>query len=833
MSRHTRRFRRQNAGLSLTARSSVSAAVLLALYGITPVAHADDPTGPGPDPQQTSTSEKSSKSSLQEVVVTAERVKETIYQIPSAISVVTPAALAQNSVVDLAGLTRETGISGGASVQGAAYTFPIIRGLNASPGISAFRIPNQPPVDTYIGNSAVGGGYFQLTDISRIEILRGPQGTLYGAGALGGALRVIPNDPEIGKFAGNADAKIGNVDHAGKPTYTGEGMINIPLGDTLAFRASTTYEYQPGYITAHGLLERGSNGVPLLADPSDPVNSPGIYTSQKNWNDEANLTGRAALLWQPVKDFTANLAFTYSNDDGNGASTVNPVFPGGPDTVDPRINLPPGGRFTAFSPETLPYSRRTSLTSLDLSYDAGFATVSSTSSYFETAGNFESSPVYGLMQPILLAYVNPYAGSPINPRWVSQFEYEDAEHTFSQEVRLVREATPQSPFGYIVGLYYSKETSHASDPLTDPGSPERSIAEGCTLPVYPGSSFPFCLLSTGPNDAAYNIIDTQLFTDKSVYGDFTYDFAKNWEITGGVRYFKEGFSDFGAAELYDYGISAPLNERTAPTSKTVGRFAISYEYVPGQHVYALWSQGFRRGGSNGLLLNTGAFADEAPDTFGPDLVNNYEVGFKGHFENTLSYTVAAFYMPWKNPQICGLTPEANLACWNGKQAKSEGFEVMLDTPLVLPGLRFHLEGTYANAHLTQNYSYPDFLGNIVGYAGEQLPLSARVSAAATISYTQNVGPNWQLVTTLNNTYTSNEVTNYFTILGQKPTNVPVLDLVDASVSLSNGIWSVGLYGTNVLNKYEFLSSADQGLPLAYQSAINQPRVVYLKVGYAF
>ncbi|HUA23974.1 MAG TPA: TonB-dependent receptor [Steroidobacteraceae bacterium] len=831
MSRQTRRARRPNTGFSLTARSSVSAAVLLALYGIGPTAHADDPTGP--DPQQSSTSEKSSKSSLQEVVVTAERVKETIYQIPSAISVVTPTALAQNSVVDIAGLTRETGIAGGGSVQGAAYTFPIIRGLNASPSISAFRIPNQAPVDTYIDNSAVGGGYFQLTDVSRIEILRGPQGTLYGAGALGGALRVIPNDPVLGKFSGNADAKIGDVDHAGKPTYTAEGMINVPLGDTLAFRASATYEYQPGYITTYGLLERGSNGVPLLADPSDPVNSPGIYTSEHNWNDEANLTGRAALLWQPLKNFTANLAFTYSNDDGNGASVVNPVFPGGPDTVDPRINLPAGGRFTYFSPETLPYSRRTDLTSLDLSYDAGFATVSSTTSYFQTGGNFESSPVYGLMQPILLPYVQPYAGAPINPRWVSQFEYLDSERTFSQELRMVREATAESPFGYVVGLYYSKEASLASDPLTDPGSPERSVAEGCTGPVYPGSVFPNCLLLTGPSDEAYNILDTQYFTDKSVYGDITYDFAKNWELTGGVRYFKESFADYGAADLYDYGISTEPNERPAPASKTVGRFAISYEYAPGQHAYALWSQGFRRGGANGLLLATGAFADEAPNTFGPDLVNNYEVGFKGHFENSMSYGVDAFYMPWKNPQICGLTPEANLACWNAKQAKSEGFELMLDTPLVLPGLRFHLEGTYANAHLTQNYTYPDYLGPIQGYAGEQLPLSPRVSAAATLSYTHSVGPDWQLVTTLNNTYTSAEVTNYFVILGQKPTNVPVLDLVDASVSLSNGVWSVGIYGTNVLNKYEFLSTGDQGLPLAYTSAINQPRVVYLKAGYAF
>jgi iron complex outermembrane recepter protein len=318
-----------------------------------------------------------------------------------------------------------------------------------------------------------------------------------------------------------------------------------------------------------------------------------------------------------------------------------------------------------------------------------------------------------------------------------------------------------------------------------------------------------------------------------VYADVTYNLTKELQFTGGVRYFKQDFTDTGAAALYDYGIPPVPTTGHQPTSKTVGRVAVTYEYLPGQHAYALWSQGFRRGGANGLLVTTGAFADEAPNQYGPDLVNNYEVGFKGQFQNSVSYSIDGFYMPWTNPQICGLTPEANLACWNAKKAVSEGFEVMLDTPLGLPGLRFHLEGTFANAHLTEQYSYPDYLGNIVGYPGEQLPLSPKESGAATLSYTQTVGRDWQLVATLNNTYTAAEVTNYFVILGQKPTNVPALDLLNASISLSNGVWSVGVFGTNITNKYELLSSGDQGLPLAYTSAINQPRIIYLRAGYAF
>lgn len=823
MNRYRNRVIQSNGPSTLPIAASVSAAVLLALYGLPSTAHADQ----SPD------SHSRSAPVLQEVVVTAERVKETIWQVPGAISVVTPRQLTQNSVTDLPLLTREIGIAGGQEARNAASAFPIIRGLNASPSISLFRTLNQAPVGTYLDNSPVDG-YFQLTDVKRIEVLRGPQGTLYGAGALGGAIRIIPNPPELGKFSGEVGGKLGFLNHAGTPTYTVNGMVNIPIGDTLAFRAAAVYEYLPGYINAYGLLKRsGPLGIPVLANPGDPVNSSGVYTSKHDWNYQGTLTGRASFLWKPVSSFSAVLAFTYSHANGDASPTVNPVFPGGPYVVDPRITLPPGGRYTAFSPTDQPYSRKLTLTSLDMTYDAGFATVSSTTSYFTNSGSFVTSPVYGLMQPVLLPYVTPYAGTPINPRWIAPFTYQDSEHNFSQEVRLASNPSPARPIDYVLGVFYEKNSSLASSPLSDPGSPERAVAQGCTAPIYPGSSFPDCLLLTGPNDEAYNVVDKQFISNKSIYGDVTYHFARNWQVTGGIRYYKEDFKDTAANFLYDYGLEQPLTTKRATFSKTVGKADISYEYLPGQHVYVLWSQGFRRGGANSLLLKTGAFADEAPSSFGPDMVSNYEIGFKGHFPNTLSYAFDGFYMPWKNPQICGLTPESNYACWNARKAVSEGFEFHLDSPLFVPGLRIMLVGTYANAHLTESYSYPDYFGNIVGYAGEQLPLSPKESGAATLSYTRDIGGNYILSFTLNDTYTSMEPSNYFAVLGQKPTSVPALDLVNASVSVVHNAWRMGIYSTNLTNKYEVLSVGGQGLPIAYNQTINQPRMVYIGAAYSF
>ena len=143
-------------------------------------------------------------------------------------------------VTDIASLATEVpGLSMydyGARLAGA--TVPIIRGINATgEPTRGFRTFEQAPVGTYIGNSPIDG-YFQLDDVKQVEVLRGPQGTLYGAGALGGALRIIPNSPELNELLGRGRGQRRQGRSLGlAPPYTLKGMVNLPLGDVLAFRA--------------------------------------------------------------------------------------------------------------------------------------------------------------------------------------------------------------------------------------------------------------------------------------------------------------------------------------------------------------------------------------------------------------------------------------------------------------------------------------------------------------------------------------------------------------------------------------------------------------------
>jgi len=136
-------------------------------------------------------------------------------------------------------------------------------------------------------------------------------------------------------------------------------------------------------------------------------------------------------------------------------------------------------------------------------------------------------------------------------------------------------------------------------------------------------------------------------------------------------------------------------------------YQLSYEYADHQYVYALWSQGFRRGGANSVPLS-GPF-QESPllSTYKPDSTNNYETGLKGRFSNGISYTIDAFYIRWSNPQISASLPSGNLAVYNANTAVSKGFEFETSGPIPLVhGLAYSAGFSYADARLNSDFSLP-------------------------------------------------------------------------------------------------------------------------------
>jgi outer membrane receptor protein involved in Fe transport len=821
--------------LRSTARGPIGMAVFFALHGIPDPAYAQQP------PQQT----ESTSAILQEVVVTANRRQQSLETVPSSISVLSAAQLSATGITDIASLIGQVpGMSMfdfGARDSGSV--FPIIRGLNASDSAIAnrdFRSFEQAPVGTYIGNSPING-YFQLDDVERVEVLRGPQGTLYGAGSLGGALRIIPNSPELGNFAGNVEASVGSPAHSSGTSYFGSAMLNIPIGDTLAFRASGKYAYEPGFINVYGnLVTSGSPiSIPVLANPADPVNSPGIFTGKDDWNYQKTFTGRASLYWKPVDKFNAELAVTYARLTGDGGPVVNPLFPGGSYPIDPRITFPRGGDYQDFSATDQPYSRTTVLTSLDLSYDVGFATLSSTSSYFTTTGAalFEATYDLAAANAFFPGYTQYYAGNPVNPRFVEPEGFTDSAHTFSQELRLVSTTGPDKLFDYVLGVFYENQETGGTWTVSEPGTPERAAAQGCTGSYYIGASFPNCLVGVGPGDVNFFQGDTQNFKNTSEFGELTWHFIRHGQITVGARHFQESFTDSQSYLLYAFATLIPPHERSAPASKNVWKIDASYEYAPSQFAYALWSQGFRRGGAN-AFPPAGEFK-ENPEllTYGPDTVDNYETGLKGHFSNGVRYTVDVFDDEWHNPQVSGSFPDGNIGVWNAKKARSRGAEFDLTTPLFLPGLSITAGGAYVDATFTENYSYTaDVFGNISGFAGQQLPGSTKASAAATINYAHDIAPGYALAVALNETYRSAMPLTTFATIGTPATEVSGMSIANASVAVRHASWRMGVYVTNLANKRVILSPGES-IPfinnLNYYEIVNRPREIDLRLSSSF
>ncbi|HEY2684739.1 MAG TPA: TonB-dependent receptor [Steroidobacteraceae bacterium] len=819
------------AGQILPAISGVSAAVFFALYGAPQPAAA----------QQADT--------LQEITVTATRRELTLEAVPYSLSVVSSDDIERSGATDLASLAKQVpGLSMfdfGSRLS--AATTPIIRGLNGT-GESVtrpFRTFEQSPVGVYIGNSPIQG-YFQLDDLSRIEVLRGPQGTLYGAGALGGAIRIIPTSPKIGEFSASLDASGGNLAHSSGHPYTVGSTVNIPVGDTVAVRVTGKYAYEPGFVDVYGLVKRtGSQfyGPPVLADPSDPVNSEAIYSGKKDWNDQNTFTGRASLLWKPTEKFSAELAFIYSSLNGDGGPETNTAYKGGAYYIDPRITFPSGGPYQDFASFNQPYWRRTSLASLDLSYDAGFATLSTTSSYYKTQGMTQDEGTYGVGgYPYGNAY---YSGNPLNPRFVYGQWFTDSAHTFTQEVRLVSNTGPGKLLDWVVGVYYEKQTTIGNWYTSTPGSYERSVAEGCTAPFSGGGVFPNCLLSVGPNDTPFTQFDTQNFEDKSVFGELTWHVFDKLSVTFGGRHFQQQFTDAQSYDDYTFYTFIPATPHNAPASKNTWKVNPSYEWMDHQFLYATWSQGFRRGGANSVPL-TGIF-QESPllATYAPDSVNNYEVGMKGRFSNGFSYTVALFDMRWDKPQISASLPSGNLAVYNGKTAQSDGVEIEISGPLFLPGLTYMVGGAYTDARLTSSFSYPANNGagtgtivpnEVVGTAGEQMPGSPKTALSGSLVYKRALAPTYDWDISLNGTYSS--VVPLYLSSTQAQYKTPPYGLLNLDTNVRHNGWRLGAYVKNLADRRvdmvpAVLNPFYLDPTLLTTELINPPREIGLRVGYQY
>ena len=793
--------------------TTLTAAVLTALYGA-PALAADD-------------------NALEEVVVTATRRSVSAQDLPISITAVSGATLDQAGITDMSGLAHsmagvnmtDKGPFGG--VNGATL---IIRGLNseATGGQVALATPIVPPVATYVDDTALFVN-LRLQDLDHVEILRGPQGTLYGSGSLGGTIRFVQNAPDPTAFDAKIETGLSKTDHTHAMNEDVSAMVNLPITDSLAVRLNASWTDEAGFINQPNLYVLNGAGEPISTQPGNLMAAPETY-SKDGTNSYGYRTARIATLFKPNDEFKAQLSYYYQISDADGFPYAAPYY---------------GVTSLTSTDHTQATTKdKVDLFALTMDGDLGFATLTSNSSYGHHV-NQSSSDLTNLYSHF--SFYTAYYGG--NPRvLVTGHDLLD-DKPWAQEIRLASKAG--GFFDWVGGLFYKDETTIINEHEFYPGY--NDYYNAC-VPIY-GAGSPQCGLgesyTPGPTqyvdgipifkDQAYIGDFETHFKDMAAFGELTAHVTSDWSITGGTRVFKQTLSQSQQTGLLFGAAIPPPDTPVANRSlsdawrKALWKLNTSYQLDRDNLVYATWSQGFRRGSVNALPvceLNCTYTTDPRLFKVEPDKADNYEIGAKGTIANRFRYSAAIYDIQWHNVQEgAQLTPLVLPAGINVGNAYSRGFETELFYKLT-EHFTAQLEYTYDQTKLT---SYSDVaiagLSVLPPAAGGPLPGTPKNSAAIGLEYGHVEVAGGEMRFAVNAHYQSVVIP----ALSATIPTVPGYTMVDARASYTLSHWMGAVYVDNLTNQIgvsSFSDPANYG-PNNYQAIVSRPRTIGFTVGYSF
>lgn len=745
---------------------------------------------------------------LEEIIVTATRRAQSVQDIPYNISAYSADQLEKNRVDDIVDIARFVpGMNigdKGLRDSSATYTSTLtIRGVNVETTSAVdFMHLSVPTVSMYVDDTPLFFG-LQFNDLERVEVLRGPQGTLYGSGSLGGTIRFIHNKPDASEFDAKVNISGSNTKESGDGVnYNFDGMINLPLGDNMAFRASAGFRREAGVVDAPRLFVTDSAGVPILADPSDPTGSAPVTFSKNNVDDAEVYFVRAALQYEQPDWLTARFTYHHQETDTDGRMASSPLFPG-------------FDQYEAAIQKLEPSEQSTDLFSLDIEVDVGFATFTSATSYYEN-DTYTANDATAFYKTALAG--GYYAGIP---RIHVAGDFWTDEEAWIQEARLV--SSTEGFVDWTLGLFYSDQQLSFFDN-------EEALGISTAVSGAPGLI-----------DERLFVIDRSWdFTDMAIFGEITLNLSDAWQVTGGVRGFHQKFTTQQLFLLPFCGAYCS-NDEIDPLGSTLGdpttdketdvlfKANTSYDITEEHTAYFTFSQGFRRGGANSLPTG-GLFAeDPALLSYKPDEVNNYEVGVKGKVFDSWSYTAAAFWVQWKDAQLFTTSPNAFAdMSINANDARTRGIELEI-AGQATDSLDVFLGYAFIDAELTEDL---DFAGK-VGFKGDRLPGSPKHNLVLGGDYRYDLAGDMSLVFHVDGVYTSGRLV----ALNDLDIRYRELDgfwLWDAELRLEAEQWQASFFVDNVFD--EFGVTAGQSVRrngLAAFDWFARPRTMGINVSYNF
>ena len=677
---------------------------------------------------------------IEEIVVTATRRAESVQDIPVNISAVGGDQIEQQGFDDLSELASYVPGLNIVDQGGRDGNRIVVRGLNAEPIVNAFGQENGGgTVATYVGEIPLYVD-LRLNDLERVEVLLGPQGTLYGAGTMGGAIRYIPRKPDFENtlFEVRADA-YSYSEGSGVSSDIGF-TFNYPVSDRLAIRASLDSLDDKGFIDYPFVVQEPGVSEP---DPdfSDAAERAANFNPVEDANTEEALSGRFAVRWTPIDAVDATLTYYFQQTEHGGRS------------VSGQRGTAPAGEYESPFRVVEPNDRDSDLLALEIIADLGFAELTSATGIggVEESGQRDQTD-------LLITLEYSYEVFPT----FTAFTFEDEEtKTFNQELRLV--STSDGPFNWIVGAFYNVNEYDALSSEFTPG-----------YGAFVGPPFRQDL-----NDLEYFEADRSELEEAAIFGELGYDITDQWSVTVGFRYYDYTYdtanqtefpyfttaADFNPYPLSEIGSQLAL-ERNQAFDGDLFKFNTSYTFDDGNIVYFTFSQGYRVGASNGgepcpdvfvpgnqslcLLApgqefgpNPGDIAQINEREYFPDTVDNFEIGAKTTWlDGNLVLNGSIFFIDWQDPQVASASVNAGTAITvNAGAAETRGFDLAANWRI---NDNFRVRGSfsYTDAELTEavpslirTISPPGFATAFEdGASGDRLPGSPETQFSLFGSY---------------------------------------------------------------------------------------------------
>lgn len=710
-------------------------ASLLTPYGLATAAAAQPATSPQAEAAEAGSGE---------IVVTASKREQKLRDVPSAITVLggdTLANLGVQSVRDYATLTPGLTIQDSGSP---GYGKIFIRGLTTGSlqqsATTVYYIDDVP----FTPSSANGGGAFiapdpELTDIERIEVLKGPQGTLYGASSLGGVIRLVSKSPDASGFSGSARSEMTAIDGGGVG-YSASATLNIPLvAERLALRATGFYREAPGYVD-------------------------NIGTGTDNVNRSRYKGGRLALRWTPTERLTLDAVGQLQNIDTRGPALETSIT----GTLTPLYGERKYSNFF-----DAPTRVRYRLASATARYDTDIGQVIATGAYLKSKlqTELDVTSTYAPFFPLFASLGYAY---PANTGVAVVSQVPAVKKT--AELRFASKRLGRIEF--VAGGFYTHERiASPTDILA------RDMATNAQLPGLLGT------IITIPVHDSYE--------EASAFGNLTVYLMDDLDVTGGIR-FAHSTEDFNASYggvYYTALLGGTVQLPPVHSSHDQLTYLATLRWRPTStlSLFARAASGYRPGGPQvAAMIPPGAQTKIDPDT-----VWNYEVGFKGDFlDRKLSIEASAYRIDWKDIQLYTFFNSTQLLANAGK-ARVEGFELQASAR---PTARLTATANLGYTHSRLIDVDPGVTAYIGAAAGDPIPQNPRWTASATLDQSIPLGTDieGQLGATFR--YQSHRFTSFPGSLSDPNLRLPGRTTFDLRAGLSYRTYQFQLRVENVTDR---------------------------------